>query len=82
MDASPAPCGPSRRQMTEVSLASNFEVRYWMQALGVTRSQLERAVQAVGIRVECVMDYLSVPERRRADEQLSVYTSSVSAELR
>jgi hypothetical protein len=56
--------GPARRQMNNISLASNFEARYWMQALGVTRGQLQEAVQAVGTQVELVMEYLNVPERR------------------
>ena len=69
-------CGPSRRQMTDVSLASNFEARYWMQALGVTRIQLEGAVKVVGTQVELVMDYLSVPERRSVEERLIVQPGS------
>jgi hypothetical protein len=63
----PKLCGPSRREMTEVSLASNFEARYWMQALGVTRRQLDDAVGVVGTQVEAVMGYLRVPERRLVD---------------
>lgn len=58
------PAGPPRRQMTDVSLSSNLDVRYWMQALEVTRAQLEDAVDAVGTQVEAVMAYLRVPERR------------------
>jgi hypothetical protein len=65
-------CGPSRRQMTDVSLTSNFEARYWMQALGVTRRQLEQAVSAVGTQVDLVMRHLSVPERRQVNELLIV----------
>ncbi len=58
-------CQP-RRQMTDVCLSTNFDARYWMQALGVTRFQLEEAVKAVGTPVAAVMDYLSVPERRHS----------------
>ena len=72
MDPDRTPCGPSRRQLTDVSLDSNFETRYWMQVLGVTRYQLQQAVEAVGTRVDFVMDYLSVPERRMRDEQMIV----------
>ena len=76
MDPDPAPCGPARRQMTDVSLESNFEVRYWMQALGVTRFQLLQAVAAAGTRVEAVIDYLSVPERRICAERMIVEASA------
>ena len=62
-------CGPARRQMNNISLSSNFEARYWMQALGVTRWQLDEAVRAVGTHVESVMDYLSVPERRGMEKR-------------
>ncbi len=71
MDARQRHCAPSRRQRNNISLATNFEARYWMQALGVTRYRLEEVVAAVGSRVELVMDYLSVPERRVVNELLS-----------
>ena len=58
--------------MSDVSLSSNFETRYWMQVLGVPRHQLEHAVRMVGTRVEAVMDILSVPERRLAQESVYV----------
>ncbi|MDP9123965.1 MAG: DUF3606 domain-containing protein [Pseudomonadota bacterium] len=38
-----------------------------MQALGVTRRQLEDAVQSVGTPVGLVMHYLRVPERHVFD---------------
>lgn len=81
MEPDRPPSVPSRRQLTDVSLASNFEVRYWMQALGVTRFQLEQAVLAVGTRVEAIMDYLSVPERRRLDERAMTHTLGDSPDL-
>lgn len=59
---------PGRRQLTHVSLATNFDTRYWMQTLGVTRAQLEQAVLNVGTQVAEVMDFLSVPDRREAIE--------------
>ena len=71
-----AKCGPSHREMTDVSLASNFEARYWMQALGVTRCQLEDAVRVVGTKVESVMGYLRVPERRLVNGLLIVQPGS------
>jgi hypothetical protein len=58
-----------RRQMTEVSLASNLDVRYWMQTLGISRAQLEDAVRATGPRVENVMNYLHIPERRTTPDR-------------
>ena len=64
MDVRQKHSAPSRRQMNHVSLASNFDARYWMQALGVTRRQLETAVAAVGTGVEQVMNHLNVSERR------------------
>ena len=53
-----------RRQMTDISLATNLDARYWMQVLGVSRMQLADAVQAVGTRVENVAEYLQLPGRR------------------
>lgn len=34
------------------------EVRNWMQSLGVSREELQRAVQAAGDRAERVREYL------------------------
>jgi hypothetical protein len=55
--------------MTEVSLASNLDVRYWMQTLGISRAQLEDAVRAIGPRVDNVRTYLHIPERRTTPDQ-------------
>lgn len=44
----------ARPDPSEIRLSSNFEVRYWMQALGVSRAALEFAVRTVGTDVEAV----------------------------
>ena len=41
-----------------ISLAEEHEVRYWTQALGVTREQLAAAVQAVGNSADKVRAHL------------------------
>lgn len=76
MDADHTHCGPAHRQMTDVSLRSNLESRYWTQALGVSRVQLEEAVLAVGTKVEHVMNYLGVPERRKSEDLLPTHDVS------
>ncbi len=47
--------GPDR---VRISLQQDHEVKYWTQALGVTKEQLEQAVKAVGNGVEDVRKYL------------------------
>lgn len=42
-----------------ISLREDYEVRYWTQALGVTRQELIDAVQAVGPSAQTVRDYLA-----------------------
>lgn len=68
MDPDHTHCGPAHRQMTDVSLRSNLESRYWTQALGVNRVQLEDAVAAVGTNVELVMRHLGLRERRMSEQ--------------
>jgi len=39
---------------SRINLHEEHEVRYWTQALGVSREQLEAAVRAVGVSAEAV----------------------------
>jgi hypothetical protein len=48
--------GPQDR--ARISLGEEHEVRYWTQALGVTKEQLAAAVQAVGESVDRVREHL------------------------
>jgi hypothetical protein len=48
--------GPQDR--ARISLGEEHEVRYWTQALGVTREQLAAAVQAVGSSADRVRAHL------------------------
>jgi len=41
-----------------ISLGEEHEVRYWTQALGVTKEQLAAAVQAVGDSADSVREHL------------------------
>ena len=48
--------GPQDR--ARISLSEEHEVRYWTQALGVSKEQLAAAVQAVGSSAERVRAHL------------------------
>ena len=48
--------GPQDR--TRISLSEEHEVRYWTQALGVSKEQLAAAVQAVGSSADRVRAHL------------------------
>ena len=48
--------GPQDR--ARISLTEEHEVRYWTQALGVTKEQLAAAVQAVGSSADRVRAHL------------------------
>jgi hypothetical protein len=37
-----------------VNLNEDYEVRYWMEKFGVTRADLERAIQKVGVMAKDV----------------------------
>jgi len=41
-----------------ISLQEDYEVRYWTEALGVSKKELVDAVQAVGHSADKVRDYL------------------------
>jgi hypothetical protein len=44
--------GPQDR--SRISLEEEHEVRYWTQALGISREELERTVRSVGHSAEAV----------------------------
>lgn len=48
--------GPQDR--SQINLNEEHEVRYWTQALGVSKEQLAAAVQAVGTSAERVRAHL------------------------
>lgn len=41
-----------------ISMSEDYEVEYWTQTLGVSRAQLQRAIDRVGNSVDAVRDYL------------------------
>ena len=41
-----------------IALQEDYEVRYWTEALGVTREELETAVKAVGHSADKVRAYV------------------------
>lgn len=44
-----------------ISLGQEHEVQYWTKALGVSRDELQKAVQAVGPTVDAVRRHLGKP---------------------
>lgn len=44
---------------TRIAIEQDHEVRYWTQALGVTREQLAQAVREVGNSADRVREYFS-----------------------
>ena len=57
MSDDPKNRGPQDR--ARISLSEDHEVRYWTQAIGVSKQQLAAAVQAVGNSAERVRAHLS-----------------------
>ncbi len=49
--------GPQDR--ARINLHEDHEVRYWTQALGVSREQLATAIQAVGHSADRVREHLA-----------------------
>jgi hypothetical protein len=49
--------GPQDR--SRINLQEDYEVRYWTQAFGVSKEQLERAVSKVGNSAEAVRKELA-----------------------
>jgi hypothetical protein len=48
-----------QQDRSRINLSEDYEVRYWTQKLGVTKEELERAVQAVGNSAAAVEKSLS-----------------------
>jgi hypothetical protein len=46
---------------TRINIHEAHEVRYWTEALGCSKEQLEEAVQHVGVMAEDVRAYLARP---------------------
>lgn len=47
-----------QQDRSRISMSQDHEVRYWTQTLGVSKEELERAVQAVGNSAEKVREHL------------------------
>lgn len=47
-----------------ISLKQDYEVRYWTQALGVSKDELKDAVNAVGPSAQRVREYLQARRLR------------------
>lgn len=43
---------------SRINVHEEHEVRYWTEALGVTKEQLEQAVKAVGVSAQAVREHL------------------------
>lgn len=48
--------GPQDR--ARISMSEDYEVRYWTEALGVTKEELQRAVDQVGNGADAVREFL------------------------
>ena len=48
--------GPQDR--SRISMSEDYEVRYWTETLGVTKEELQRAVDHVGNGAEAVREFL------------------------
>ncbi len=46
------------RERTRIDLAEEYEVRYWMQELGVTEEELRHAVHTAGVMIDDVREQL------------------------
>lgn len=47
------------RDRKMIAMGEDYEVRYWTQKLGVSKEELQRAVDAVGGNAEKVEQYLA-----------------------
>jgi hypothetical protein len=45
---------------SKINMSENFEVKYWLKALGVSMSELQRAVEKVGNSAAAVRKELGV----------------------
>jgi len=46
------------RDRTRIDLDEEYEVRYWMQELGVTEEELRHAVHTAGVMIDDVREQL------------------------
>ncbi|WP_313172674.1 DUF3606 domain-containing protein [Massilia oculi] len=47
-----------QQDRTRINMHEEHEVRYWTEALGVTRDELQRAVDQVGVSAAAVREHL------------------------
>jgi hypothetical protein len=47
-----------QQDRSRINVHEEWEVRYWTEALGVSRQELERAVAAVGVSADAVREHL------------------------
>ena len=47
-----------QQDRSRINVHEEHEVRYWTEALGVTREELERAVEQVGVSASAVREHL------------------------
>ena len=47
-----------QQDRSRINVHDEHEVRYWTEALGVSREQLEKAVAAVGVSANAVREHL------------------------
>ncbi|WP_208278812.1 DUF3606 domain-containing protein [Massilia oculi] len=47
-----------QQDRTRINMHEEHEVRYWTEALGVTREELQRAVDQVGVSAAAVREHL------------------------
>lgn len=47
-----------QQDRSRINLQEEHEVRYWTEALGVSREELQRAVEQVGVSAAAVREHL------------------------
>ena len=47
-----------QQDLSRINMHEEHEVRYWTDALGVTREELQRAVDQVGVSASAVREHL------------------------
>ena len=47
-----------QQDRSRINMHEKHEVRYWTEALGVTREELQRAVDQVGVSASAVREHL------------------------
>lgn len=53
-----------KRDRSRISFDEEYEVRYWTEALGVSRDELEEAVKSVGHSADAVRGHLRDRKRK------------------